>query len=149
MVTASLPSPEIESLLLAVNAEFNSAKLPVRVLMLVAMMVDVVLPSRVLSAAAATVLSLRVMERAWPVSFSPARLAMSPSESVAVTAPDVAAERVLACDTLMGPVTEIDSLPRPAIDPLSLAVWAALSSANVPVRVVKPTPLSSTLSSAQ
>ena len=62
MVTASLPSPEIESLLLAVNAEFNSAKLPVRVLMLVAMMVDVVLLSRVLSAAAATVLSLRVME---------------------------------------------------------------------------------------
>ena len=51
-----------------------------------------------------------------PVSVSPARVARSPSERVAVTTPDVAAARVLACEVEAVPLlTETASLPRPVM----------------------------------
>ena len=63
-----------------------------------------------------------------PLSFRPARVAKSPSESVAVTTPVVKAAMVLAWATLMEPETEMDSLPR-SLMPEPLAAKAVLMSA--------------------
>ena len=69
-----------------------------------------------------------------PVSVSPARVARSPSERVAVTTPDVAAARVLACEVEAVPLlTETASLPRLLMPP---DAYAVIRSEALPVSVV-------------
>ena len=86
-----------------------------------ALMATVVLPSRVLSSAAATVVSVMVMEKALPVSVRSARVAISPSEMVAVTTPDVAAARVLASVVVASPLLTLTvSSPSPVMFPAVL-----------------------------
>ena len=55
------------------------------------------------------------------VSVRPARVAMSPSEMVAVTTPDVSAARLLACEVEALPLLTLTaSLPRPEMpEPLA------------------------------
>ena len=76
-------------------------------------MLTVVLASRAFNAAASTVVSVTVTVYAWPVSVSPARVALSPSLIVAVTIPVVKALSAFACATVIAPVTVIASLPKP------------------------------------
>ena len=71
-----------------------SAAVPV-IVVEVTVIGTVVLALRVLSADAATDGSVTVTVYAFPVSLSPARVAISPSEIVAVTTPVVWAARVL------------------------------------------------------
>ena len=73
----------------------------------------VVLALRVLSADAETDASVTVIVYAFPVSFSPARVAISPVEIVPVTIPEVRALTALACATVTASVIVIASLPRP------------------------------------
>ena len=69
-----------------------------------------------------------------PVPVSAASVARSPSAIVAVTMPDVAAARALACEVVAVPLsTLMASLPKPVM-PSELT--ASMSSAAVPVSVV-------------
>ena len=67
----------------------------------------VVLLSRVLSADAATELSVILIENALPVSFNPASVVISPSEIDAVITPVVSAARALALAVIITPVTNM------------------------------------------
>ena len=105
----------------------------------IAITVTVVLLSRVLSADAETDASVTVIVYAFPVSVSPARVAISPSEIAAVITPVVWAARVLAWATVNSPPIVHASFPSPKIVPFAPAAYTVLTSANVPLIVVEVT----------
>ena len=99
----------------------RSAAAPVSVVMLLALMVVSVFPSRVLRAAAATDVSVMVMLKLCPLSLIPANVAISPLEIVAVRLRlpcEINPERVLASATVIDPLAvKLQLLPKPEIVP--------------------------------
>ena len=88
-VTDTNIAPTPEMVVVAPKVAVTSARVPVRVEVAATLTSPVVLASRAVSAVAETVASVTAIDRALVVSVIPARVAISPSETVAVIVPVV------------------------------------------------------------